>query len=51
LAAVLFSVAIMAGVPGFGGIAGAATSIAQILFFIFIVVLLSGWRGRCPSGI
>jgi len=51
LAAVLFSVAIMAGMPGFGGIAGAAATIAQILFFIFIAALLSDWRGCRPPGV
>ena len=33
-------VALVAGVFGFGNIAGAATGIAKILFFIFIVVFL-----------
>lgn len=37
-AAGFFLIAILAGVLGFGGIAGAATSIAQILFFGFLVV-------------
>lgn len=32
-AAVFFIIAIVAGVLGFGGIAGAASSVAQILFF------------------
>jgi uncharacterized membrane protein YtjA (UPF0391 family) len=37
---------------GFGGIAAAATDIAQILFFVFIVLfvlsLIFGYRGRRP---
>lgn len=31
-------VALIAGALGFGGIAGAATGIAKILFFVFLVV-------------
>lgn len=33
-------VAIVAAIFGFGGIAGTATSIAQTLFFLFIVLFL-----------
>lgn len=44
-----FLIAILAAVFGFGGIAGAASGIAQLLFFAFlvlaVVVLLTG-RGR-----
>lgn len=44
-----FIVAIIAAIFGFGGIAGAASGIAQLLFFGFlivaVVVLLTG-RGR-----
>ena len=32
--------AIIAAVFGFGGIAAAATTIAQVLFFVFLVVFL-----------
>lgn len=43
-------IAIIAAVLGFGGVAGAATTIAQVLFFcflvLFIVSLVFGWRGR-----
>jgi len=39
-AVVFFSVAIVAGVPGFAGIAGAATLIAPLLYFIFLVIFL-----------
>lgn len=35
-----FIIALIAGVLGFGGIAGAASSIAQILFFIFLGIFL-----------
>jgi uncharacterized membrane protein YtjA (UPF0391 family) len=38
---VFFLIAIVAGVFGFGGIAAGATDIAQILFFIFLVVFLA----------
>ena len=36
-AAVFFIIAVMAGIFGFGGFAAASSSIAQILFFVFIV--------------
>jgi uncharacterized membrane protein YtjA (UPF0391 family) len=39
-AVVFFIVAIIAGVLDFGGIAAEASSIAQILFYIFLVVFL-----------
>ena len=44
-------VALLAAVFGFGGIAGAATDIARILFFVFIVMFLlsaigHGFRGN-----
>ena len=38
---VFFIVAIIAAVFGFGGIASAATGIAKILFFIFIVIFIA----------
>jgi uncharacterized membrane protein YtjA (UPF0391 family) len=46
-------VALIAGVLGFGGIASASVGIAQVLFFIFLVVflvtlLLHFMRGRAP---
>ncbi len=46
-------VALIAGVLGFGGIASASVGIAQVLFFIFLVVflvtlLLHLMRGRAP---
>lgn len=36
-AAVFFLISLVTGVAGFGGIAGASSGIAQILFFIFIL--------------
>ncbi len=39
-AAVFFIIAILAAVFGFGGIAEASMGIAQILFFIFIVLFI-----------
>jgi uncharacterized membrane protein YtjA (UPF0391 family) len=36
-----FLIAIIAAVFGFGGIAAGASSIAQILFFVFIVLFLA----------
>lgn len=35
-----FIIAIIAALFGFGGIAAASTEIAQVLFFIFIVLFL-----------
>ena len=49
-ALMFFVVAIIAAALGFGGIAGDSAYIAQILFFVFLVVavlsLLFGRRGR-----
>ena len=39
-AVTFFVVAIIAAVFGFGGIAAAATDIAKILFFIFLVLFV-----------
>lgn len=39
-ALVFFIVALIAALFGFGGIAAAATGIAQILFYIFIILFL-----------
>jgi len=39
-ALVLLVIAIIAAVFGFGGIAGAATGIAKVLFWIFVVIFL-----------
>ncbi len=52
-ALIFFIVAIVAAIFGFGNIAAAATDVARILFFIFIVVfllLMIGWliRGKGP---
>ncbi len=33
-------IALIAGVLGFGGIAGAAIGIAKVLFFVFLVIWL-----------
>jgi len=40
-ALVFLIVALIAGALGFGGVAGAATGIAKILFFIFVVLFLA----------
>jgi uncharacterized membrane protein YtjA (UPF0391 family) len=52
-AAIFLVVALIAALFGFGGIAGAAVNIAQVLFFIFIVLfivalVLNLFRGRRP---
>lgn len=39
-AVIFFIIAIIAAVFGFGNIAGAATDIAKILFFVFLVIFL-----------
>jgi uncharacterized membrane protein YtjA (UPF0391 family) len=39
-ALVFFIIAIVAGVLGFGTIAGASIGIAKILFFLFLVIFL-----------
>lgn len=53
LAITFFIIAIIAALFGFGGIAAAATDIAKILFFIFLVLfivalLVGTLRGRPP---
>jgi uncharacterized membrane protein YtjA (UPF0391 family) len=40
-ALVFFIIALVAGVLGFGGIAAAATDMARVLFFIFLVIFLA----------
>jgi uncharacterized membrane protein YtjA (UPF0391 family) len=53
-ALIFFVVAILAAVFGFGGIASASAGIAQILFFIFLVLFVvslvmgMGRRGSPP---
>ena len=40
-AVIFFIVAIIAAIFGFGGIAAGASTIAQVLFFVFLVVFLA----------
>lgn len=40
-ALVFFVVALIAGALGFGGIASATAGIAQILFFVFLILLVA----------
>src|SRR5215468_8676471 len=51
---VFLLVAIVAGALGFGGIAGTATGIAKVLFFIFLVLFIAGlvlgWGGSPFAG-
>lgn len=52
-ALIFFIVAIVAAVFGFGGLASASAGIAQVLFFIFLVLFIAGlvmhfMRGRAP---
>ena len=47
---VFFLIAIVAGALGFGGIAGASTGIAQILFFVFLIgFIITLVLGRKPK--
>ena len=39
-AAVFFVIALIAGVFGFGNIAGASYGIAKVLFFVFVVIFV-----------
>ena len=53
LALGFFVVALIAALFGFGGIAAGAASIAQVLFFVFLVLfvvslLFGALRGRTP---
>jgi len=41
LAIIFLVIALIAALFGFGGIAGAATNIAQILFFVFPVIFVA----------
>ena len=49
-ALIFIIVALLAAVFGFGGIAGTALSIAKVLLFVFIVLLvISLLTGRSPK--
>jgi uncharacterized membrane protein YtjA (UPF0391 family) len=49
-ALIFLVVAILAGVLGFGAVAGTAASIAQLLFFVFLVLfVVSLLMGRRPA--
>lgn len=53
LAVFFLVVALIAGILGFGGVASASVEIAQLLFFVFIVLfiiaaLVHALRGRSP---
>jgi uncharacterized membrane protein YtjA (UPF0391 family) len=53
LAIAFFVIALLAALFGFGGIASASAGIAQILFFIFLVLFVLAlvvglFRGRAP---
>ncbi len=41
-----FIVAILAGALGFGGIAGAATDLARVLFLVFVVLFVLSTIGH-----
>ena len=52
-AIIFFIIAIIAGVLGFGGIAGASSQIAILLFWVFVVLFVFGlvahlFGGRGP---
>jgi uncharacterized membrane protein YtjA (UPF0391 family) len=52
---IFFTVALLAAVFGFGGIATSAVGVAQVLFFIFLVafavslIAVYGGRDRAPK--
>ena len=53
-ALIFFLLVLVSGFLGFGGIAETASSVAQILFFVFpmalaISVVFNGFSGRHPS--
>ncbi len=50
LVIVLFLLAILAAIFGFGGIAAAITSVALILFWVFLALFLIGLLFRLVSG-
>lgn len=43
-------VALIAGVLGFGGIAGTSVGIAKVLFFIFIILFVISLVARAVKG-
>lgn len=45
-----FILAIIAGALGFGGIAGASAGIAQLLFFVFLALLVLTFVARAVRG-
>jgi uncharacterized membrane protein YtjA (UPF0391 family) len=49
-AIIFFVVALLAAVFGFGGIARASAGIAQILFFVFIVLFVIALIARAVRG-
>lgn len=51
LAVAFLIVGIIAGIFGFGGIAGTATWIAQVLFFVFLIAFIVSlfWGRRSPG--
>ncbi len=51
LAIAFLIVGIIAGIFGFGGIAGTATWIAQVLFFVFLIAFIVSlfWGRRSPG--
>jgi len=54
-AVVFFIIALVAAFLGFGGVASPASGIAQVLFFVFIVVfliaLVRGFTRRGPPSV
>ena len=51
LAIVFLITALIAGVLGFGDVAGAANWVAQLLFVVFVVLFVASLvRGRRPPG-
>ncbi len=47
---VFFIVAVIAGVFGFGGISESAVGVSQVLFFVFLVLLVLSFVSRAIRG-
>lgn len=45
-----FVLALIAAVLGFGGLAGALSGVAQILFFVFLALLVVAFASRAFRG-
>lgn len=49
-ALIFFVIAIISGVLGFGGLAGTATGIATVLFWVFVILFVLSLLGNLLGG-